>query len=109
MSEIQGRVRVPRVVRRGENIEIKTTINHPMENGRNKDKDGKIIDIKYIKDFKCFYNDKEIFRSEWHPSISANPFLSFFIRARESGNISFEWIENTGKVFKKSAEIIVES
>ncbi len=109
MSEVQGRVRVQRVAYKGEIVEVKTTINHPMENGTRKDKEGNVIPKKYIKYFKCTYNDKEVFRSEWHPSISANPFLVFFLTAIESGNIYFEWIEDTGRVFKKSAEIIVES
>ncbi len=109
MSEVQGRVRVQRVAYKGEIVEVKTTINHPMENGTRKDKEGNLIPKRYITHFKCTYNNKEVFRAEWYPSISANPFLSFFVTAIESGNIDFEWREDTGKVFKKSAEIIVES
>ena len=109
MSEVQGRVRVQRVARKGEIIEIRTTINHPMENGKRRDKNGALIPKRYITYFKCLYNKREVFRAEWHPSVSANPFLSFFVTATESGRIDFEWIEDTGRVFKKFAEITVES
>ncbi|VBB69276.1 Sulfur oxidation protein SoxZ [invertebrate metagenome] len=108
MPEIQGRVRVPKFAKKGEIIEIKTTINHPMENGYRKDKSGHIIPKQYITEFKCIYNKKEVFYTEWYPAISSNPFFSFFIVANESGNIYFEWIENTGQVFKQSAVIAIE-
>ncbi|KAF0144795.1 MAG: sulfur oxidation protein SoxZ [Rhodospirillaceae bacterium] len=108
MSEVKGRARVQKTARKGDVIEIKTTISHPMENGTRKDGHGNVVPRKYITGFKCLYNGTEIFRSEWQPSVSANPFLSFFVTATESGMLDFEWTEDTGQVFKESSNITVE-
>lgn len=109
MSEIKGRVRVQKTAKKGEVIEIKTTISHPMENGTRKDEYGNLIPRQYITSFRCVYNSTEVFRAEWQPSVSANPFLSFFVTATESGKLEFEWTEDSGKIFKESADITVES
>lgn len=108
MSEVKGRVRVQKTAKKGDTIEIKTTISHPMENGSRKDEQGNVIPKKYITAFKCTYNGTVVFHSEWQPSVSVNPFLSFFVMASESGKLEFEWTEDTGQSFKEMAEISVE-
>ena len=108
MSEVKGRVRIQKTAKKGDIIEIKTTISHPMENGSRKDEQGQPIPKKYITAFKCTYKGTVVFHSEWQPSVSANPFLSFFVVAAESGKLEFEWTEDTGQSFKETAEIAVE-
>lgn len=109
MLEVKGRVRIQKTAKKGEVIEIKTTISHTMENGARKDGHGALIPRKYITGFKCIYNGTEVFHSEWQPSVSSNPFLSFFVTAIKNGTLDFEWTEDTGQVFKASADITVEN
>lgn len=108
-EEVKPRVRIPATAKKGEIIEIKTTVNHPMENGNRKGPDGNLIPKKIINLFVCKFNGKEVFRSEWFPVISANPFLSFFVKVEESGKFEMEWTEDTGQKFPFSAEIKVEA
>ena len=101
------RVRVPKNVKKGEVVQIKTLIGHKMETGLRKNKKGKKIPRKILNRFSCKYNGKEVFASDWHPPISANPYMAFHIRAAESGSLEFSWTDDDGTVYSKSAKIQV--
>lgn len=99
--------KIPATATKGEIIEIKTTIAHDMESGQRKDKEGKLIPRKILNRFTCTYNGREVFASEWHPAISANPYLSFFLRAKESGEIKLAWVDDDGTVYDTASQITV--
>ncbi len=101
-------INVPRKAKRGETIEIKTLISHIMETGFRRDTVGKPIPRDIITSFTCRYNGEEIFRADLYPAIAANPFISFFTVATESGTIDFEWTGDNGFHETASAEIAVE-
>jgi sulfur-oxidizing protein SoxZ len=101
------RVKIPASAAKGEVFEVKTTIDHDMESGQRKDKDGKPIPRKIINRFVCTYNGKEVFSADWAAAISANPYLSFFLTATESGTIEMKWHEDGGQVFAASQAITV--
>lgn len=102
------KVKVPEKAKKGEVFEIKTTIGHDMESGQRKDKDGKTIPRKIINSFTATYNGEQIFASDWNPSVSANPYLSFYTTATESGVIEFAWNDDDGATYKHSVQITVE-
>ncbi|HXH12547.1 MAG TPA: thiosulfate oxidation carrier complex protein SoxZ [Alphaproteobacteria bacterium] len=104
---ITPRIRVPRQARKGEIIEIKTLISHPMETGYRRDTQGRLIPRHIIHTFTCTYNDIEVFRADWHPAVAANPYLAFYTTATESGRLRFEWIDDDGTVYTAEAEITV--
>lgn len=99
---------VPPRARRGEIIEIKTLISHPMESGYSAGTNGTLIPRDIIRRFTCAYNGEEIFRAELSPAIAANPFLSFFTTATESGTIEFHWTGDNGFTATETAKITVE-
>ena len=101
-------IKVPPKAKRGEIIEIKTLISHIMETGFRRDNVGKPIPRNIITQFTCTYNGDEIFRADLHPAIAANPFISFFTTATESGTIAFEWTGDNGFQETASAKITVE-
>ena len=101
-------IKVPPKAKRGEIIEIKTLISHIMETGFRRDNVGKPIPRNIITQFTCTYNGEEIFRADLHPAIAANPFISFFTTATESGTIAFEWTGDNGFHETGSAKISVE-
>lgn len=101
-------INVPATVRRGEVIEIKTLISHPMESGFRVGTDGAPIPRDIITLFTCTYNGEEIFRAELSPAIAANPFLSFFTIARDSGTLVFQWSGDNGFAATETAAITVE-
>jgi len=104
----QPRVRVPKKIKKGEVVTIKTLIGHKMETGlrRNK-KTGKKIPRKIINSFEAKIDGKTVFKAVLHPAVSANPFISFTISPDKSGTIEFIWTEDGGKTFTKTAKFEV--
>ena len=101
-------VNVPARARRGEVIEIKTLLSHPMETGYRRTQVGARIPRDIITLFVCTYNGTEVFRAELHPAIAANPFLAFSTVATESGTIAFHWTGDNGFSATESASITVD-
>jgi sulfur-oxidizing protein SoxZ len=101
-------INVPARARRGEVIEIKTLMSHIMETGYRRTATGEVVPRDIITSFACRYNGVEIFRADLYPAIAANPFISFFTVATESGKIDFEWIGDQGFTATASAAITVE-
>src|SRR6516165_7338069 len=101
-------INVPKKAKRGDVIEIKTLMSHIMETGYRHTAAGQVIPRDIITSFTCRYNGEEIFRADLFPAIAANPFISFFTVATESGKFDFEWIGDNGFSETASATISVE-
>ena len=90
------RIKLPASAKVGEVIEIKTLVSHVMETGQRKDPDGKAIPRNIINAFSAKFAGAEVFSAELHPGISANPYLSFFIKVPGPGEFEFTWVEDGG-------------
>jgi sulfur-oxidizing protein SoxZ len=101
-------INVPRNPKRGDVIDIKTLISHPMESGYRVGPNGTRIARDIIRRFTCSYNGEEIFRAELSPAIAANPFITFCTTAAESGTLTFRWIGDNGFEATEMAAITVE-
>jgi sulfur-oxidizing protein SoxZ len=104
---MNARIQVPRNARRSENVEIRIAIQHPMETGYRANDNGTPIPKNVINNLRCFYNGAEVFRAEMGSGISANPYLSFFIVAGASGELRFDWIDDSGVAGSERAAIVV--
>ncbi|HEY7648514.1 MAG TPA: thiosulfate oxidation carrier complex protein SoxZ [Methylomirabilota bacterium] len=100
-------INVPERAKRGEIIEIKTLVSHPMETGYRRTQLGAAIPRDIIRTFVCAYNGTEVFRADLHPAISANPFIVFSTIAIESGTLAFHWTGDNGFSVTESAKIDV--
>ena len=101
-------INVPKKAKRGDVIEIKTLMSHIMETGFRHTAAGDLVPRDIITSFVCRYNGAEIFRADLFPAIAANPYLSFFTVAKDSGKFEFEWIGDNGFAETASAAITVE-
>ena len=100
-------INVPKKARRGEIIEIKTLMSHIMETGYRHTAEGELIPRDIITSFSCRYNGVEIFRADLFPAFSANPFITFFTVAMDSGTLDFQWIGDNGFLETAQASITV--
>ncbi len=100
-------VNVPAQAQRGEVIEIRTLVRHPMETGFRRTQLGELIARDIITTFVCTYNGAEIFRAELHPAIAANPFMTFTTVATASGTIAFRWSGDNGYAVTETVAISV--
>jgi sulfur-oxidizing protein SoxZ len=101
-------VSMPARARRGEIIEIKALISHPMETGYRRTQDGGLIPRDIIRVFTCTYNGAEVFRADLHPAIAANPFIAFSTIATETGTLLLRWTGDNGFSVTESAAITVD-
>jgi sulfur-oxidizing protein SoxZ len=101
-------INVPARAKRGEIIEIKTLMSHIMETGYRRTAAGEVVPRDIITSFTCRYNGVEVFRADLFPAIAANPFITFFTVATESGKFDFDWVGDEGFAESASASIVVE-
>ncbi len=108
MAKVRPRVRVPRKAKKGDVVTIKTLISHKMETGiRKNKKTGKLIPRKIINKFTAKLDGNVVFETDIHPAISANPYIAFSLKAEKGGKMDFEWVEDGGKTYKKTATLNV--
>ena len=100
-------VNVPATAGKGEIIEIKALVQHPMETGYRHETSGAVIARNIITRFVCAYNGEVIFAADLFPAVAANPFLAFTTVAGESGVISFSWTGDDGFAQVETAKITV--
>ncbi|MBF0246530.1 MAG: thiosulfate oxidation carrier complex protein SoxZ [Alphaproteobacteria bacterium] len=98
MMSKKPRVKLPKSAQKGEIVEVKTLATHDMETGNRKGKDGNKIPRLILNKFTCSFGGKEIFSADMHPSVSANPYIAFNIRAESSGEYTFTWIDDNKEV-----------
>ena len=102
-----ARLQVPKEARRGEIIDVRIVIQHPMETGFRYDALGRRTPRNVIHTFVCRYGGIEVFRAEMGAGIAANPFLKFFVRARETGEIECRWVDSENVAGVVSARVTV--
>jgi sulfur-oxidizing protein SoxZ len=89
-------IHMPATAKRGDVVEIRALIGHPMETGYRPGADGKVLARDIIRRFTCKYNGEQVFAAELHPAISANPYIAFHTVATESGKLEFLWEGDNG-------------
>ena len=92
---------VPSAAARGQVMEIRALIRHPMETGYRPDDSGRLQARDLITLFTCTYLGREVFRATLHQAIAANPYLTFTVRAEASGELHFLWVGDNG--FRETA------
>jgi sulfur-oxidizing protein SoxZ len=102
-----ARVQLPQRAKRGEVIEVRIAIQHPMETGFRFDAFGHAIPKNVINVLVARYNGVEIFRAELGSGVAANPYLQFYTVAEASGEIEFSWVDDTGARGTERARISV--
>jgi sulfur-oxidizing protein SoxZ len=100
-------IKAPKAARRGDIIEIHTTIGHPMETGYRPGADGKILPRDIIERFTCHYNGVLVFSAELFAAMAANPYLAFHTVATETGVLLMTWEGDRGFRHTESVSIQV--
>ena len=101
-------ISAPKKAKRGDTIEIKALISHPMETGYRSGANGTILPRNIIERFSARWNGDEIFRMAFSPAIAANPFVSFCAVAHESGTLALRWTGDQGFAVEETVAITVE-
>jgi sulfur-oxidizing protein SoxZ len=100
-------INMPATAKKGEVIEIRALIGHPMETGYRPGADGQILKRDILRRFVCRYNGEQVFAADMFPAISANPYMAFFTVATESGTLTFSWEGDNGFAQTESVVLTV--
>jgi sulfur-oxidizing protein SoxZ len=100
-------INVPKTASRGEIVEVRAMVAHPMETGYRMGTNGASIPRDIIRRFTCTYDGEEVFSADLFPAVSANPFIAFTLVATKSGTIEFAWTGDGGETQTASAGITV--
>ena len=101
-----ARIQVPATVKRGDVVEIRVVIQHPMETGFRREQ-GQRVRRNAIHSLACKYNGAEVFRATLSTGIAANPYIRFFMRAKDSGELDFWWLDDDDKEGTAKARLVV--
>jgi len=104
---VTARIRIPPQAKRGEIVEVRIIIQHPMETGYRTDEVGRPIKRNTIRTLSCRYNGAEVFRADLSPGIAANPYLQFHTVAEASGELVFDWVDDEGREGSGRQSILV--
>ena len=102
-----ARIEVQREARRGDPVEVRIVIQHPMETGFRYDALGRQTPRNVIHTLVCRYGGAEVFRAQMGAGIAANPFLRFSVRAKETGDIECRWVDSENVAGAASARLTV--
>ena len=102
-----AKIQMPKQATRGQVVEIRIAIQHPMETGFRRDDGGREIPKNVINKLVCRYNGVEVFRAEMGSGVAANPYLDFFVVADASGELVFDWVDDSGMTGSERAPIVV--
>ncbi|MDX2504866.1 MAG: thiosulfate oxidation carrier complex protein SoxZ [Gammaproteobacteria bacterium] len=88
-------------------ITVKALIKHPMETGLRKNKEtGEIIPAHHITQVTCRHKNELLFSTQWGPGVSKNPFISFYLKGIDKGEIlTLAYIDNKDQTDSADAEI----
>jgi sulfur-oxidizing protein SoxZ len=102
-----ARLQVPPAARRGEAVEVRLLIQHPMETGYRREADGRTVPMNVVNTVVCRYAGRDVFRAELGSGVAANPYFAFWLLAEASGEVSVEWIDDAGERGSVKAQLSV--
>ena len=109
MQKPRPRVKLPKSVSAGVPFTVRTRITHPMHTGLRHGRDGKRIPRRIINRFVVRYNGEEAISVDVERAVSADPYFSFEMAVRESGDMEFEWVDDDGSVYRLGRRVEVKS
>lgn len=89
-------IHLPSTIRRGDIIDVRATIAHPMETGFRADSNGETVPRDIVTYFECRLDGVLVFAADLFPAVAANPMLAFTLRAERPGTLVFSWEGDRG-------------
>ena len=102
-----SRIHLPEKAKRGEEVEVRIAIRHPMETGFRRDVNGVRQKRNAIVALVCRYAGAEVLRAITSPGVSANPTLTFWLRAEKTADLEFWWIDDDEVEGTAKAKLVV--
>lgn len=86
-----------RTKQKGDAVQVKSLITHPMHTGLRRTKKGEKIPAHFISEVMVEANGENIMTANWTGSISKNPFISLSYAGKKGDTVKLSWKDNMGK------------
>jgi sulfur-oxidizing protein SoxZ len=100
-------VHLPPSAPRGAVIEVRTTLQHPMETGHRRDAGGTLVARDIVTRFDCRLDGVTVFAAELYPAVAANPYIAFPLRVEHGGTLVFTWEGDGGFRHQETRPLVV--
>jgi len=97
----------PKTARRGDIVDIRCVVAHPMETGQRTDGNGNLLARDIVRRIECRYDGELVFAADLFTAIAANPMVAFSTVATASGTITIRWSGDNGFVQTESVALSV--
>ncbi|MDO8347606.1 MAG: thiosulfate oxidation carrier complex protein SoxZ [Rugosibacter sp.] len=92
---------------KGDHVEIRLLIPHPMESGRRKDAAGQPIPVRFIQSLTVDVAGRRVINANLSGSVSRDPYFVFKVDGAQPGDaVSVRWQDNTGEAQENQALIV---
>jgi sulfur-oxidizing protein SoxZ len=93
---LRALLHAPAQARVGELVEIRATAAHPMETGYRRSGEGQLLPRNLLRQLTATFEGQAVFSAEFHAAVSANPYVSFWMRVPGSGQLVVRWEADGG-------------
>ena len=82
---------------KGDYVEVKVLMSHPMDTGRKKADDGELIPAHFVQLVTATLNGRTVLEAQWGTGVSKNPYLTFRLKNAKVGDVvAVIWHDNLG-------------
>ena len=83
---------------KGDIVDIRVLMNHPMETGQRKDSEGKLVPMHFIQNLTVKVNGRVVVDAQISQAVSRNPVFSFRVKGGAKGDkVEVAWLDNQGE------------
>ena len=100
-------ITLPAAIKAGDAFEVRATVAHAMETGYRTSDAGSRLARDLVRRFECRLDGELVFAADLYAAISANPYLAFWMRADQSGELSFVWRGDNGFEHRETRTLTV--
>jgi sulfur-oxidizing protein SoxZ len=95
-----------RATLKGDTVEVRVLMVHPMETGQRKDTGGNLVPMHFIQEMSVRVNGKTLLEGQISQAVSRNPVFSFRLKGAKAGDkLEIAWLDNRGERSQSEAAI----
>jgi sulfur-oxidizing protein SoxZ len=87
-----------RATLKGDTVEVRVLMVHPMETGQRKDASGNVLPLHFIQEMSVRVNGRTMLEGQISQAVSRNPVFSFRLKGVKAGDkLEIAWLDNRGE------------
>jgi sulfur-oxidizing protein SoxZ len=87
-----------RATLKGDTVEVRVLMVHPMETGQRKDTSGNVVPVHFIQEMSVRVNGRSMVEGQISQAVARNPVFSFRLKGVKAGDkLEIAWLDNKGE------------